>query len=431
MSIGFGLVDYNEMFSRADPSTILVVNDLDPSLVTHRETIKNQLVTSYEGDSLSVVPSCDCGHITGGYNIGRKCPHCFTLVTPPTERAVDSTVWMRVPDGVHRFIHPGLYKTMRDKYSSKGLNLLDWLLRLPTPKNVSVDDHPGVIYLRKHGFRRGVNAFYEQFDKFLELGFNSAICKGSEVGKKSKLLEFADTIYQHRDKMFCTHIPLPSRLAFVVEMDGNHGYVDRFFYKCMDAVMTIADLKVIEMNLNMDDPKVYSRVIKRREDRAAQAIKQLSSFYTKIGKSDLGDKTGRFRNTLFGSRLHHTFRAVITSISGPHHKQDLHLPWSLAVNVFTLYIKNKLLKEGYTPSECSKMINMHSNIYSPHIHSIINEIIDEHPCKGFPVIFQRNPTLDRLGAQQLFVTKVKDDLADKSISMSILVLKGPNADEDL
>jgi hypothetical protein len=50
---------------------------------------------------------------------------------------------------------------------------------------------------------------------------------------------------------------------------------------------------------------------------------------------------------------------------------------------------------------------------------------------GIPIILQRNPTLDRLSAQLLFITKFKsDNLEDNTIGLSVLVLKGPNADFD-
>ncbi|WNV49643.1 hypothetical protein [Pseudomonas phage ANB1] len=36
------------------------------------------------------------------------------------------------------------------------------------------------------------------------------------------------------------------------------------------------------------------------------------------------------------------------------------------------------------------------------------------------------PTLQRGSTQQFFITKVKDDINDNSISMSVLCLKAPN-----
>ena len=72
------------------------------------------------------------------------------------------------------------------------------------------------------------------------------------------------------------------------------------------------------------------------------------------------------------------------------------------------------------------------------IAEILNELIEESPYatirsgkKGIPIVLQRNPTLDRLSAQLLYVTKFKsDNLEDNTIGLSVLVLKGPNADFD-
>ena len=58
----------------------------------------------------------------------------------------------------------------------------------------------------------------------------------------------------------------------------------------------------------------------------------------------------------------------------------------------------------------------------------MNELIAEAPNQRIPVIFQRNPTLHRGSAQLLYITKVKKDPRDITISLSVLVLSAPNAD---
>ncbi len=46
------------------------------------------------------------------------------------------------------------------------------------------------------------------------------------------------------------------------------------------------------------------------------------------------------------------------------------------------------------------------------------------------MIVQRNPSLDRLSAQCFFITYVKKDPNINTVSMSVMTLKGPNADFD-
>lgn len=428
MALSYECINFDELFESADKSTILIVNDLDPSLTRDRKLLRDQLITYYDGDCLSVTPECECGATKGGYNVGKVCQVCFTEVVFSTERDIRSTVWMAAPEHVHGFLNPEIYRILKTCMNVKGINLVDWILRLPLPKNISLDDNPGVLYLKKHGIQRGINAFYEQFDHFLEVAFANGTCSAGDNKKERK--ELKEWLIQERANIFCKHIPLPSRLAFVVEVEGNIGYVDKNFYRCMDAVTTITGLKLSEMNLDLSNPRVYSRVMKKREDRTALVTKQLHEFCTLMLSEDLGSKSGRIRKTLIGTRMHMTFRAVITSIYKPHHAQDIHLPWSLAVNAFSIHLKNKLLKAGYTPKQCSQEIARASLEYDPIIHEYLNEIITEHPAGKFPIFFQRNPTLDRLSAQQLYVTKIKDDFDDKSISLSLLVLRGANADFD-
>jgi hypothetical protein len=68
--------------------------------------------------------------------------------------------------------------------------------------------------------------------------------------------------------------------------------------------------------------------------------------------------------------------------------------------------------------------------YCPLLDQLFQELIAESPYDGIPIILQRNPTLVRLSAQALRVTKIKTDPHINTISMSVLALKGPNADFD-
>ena len=83
-----------------------------------------------------------------------------------------------------------------------------------------------------------------------------------------------------------------------------------------------------------------------------------------------------------------------------------------------------------TPNECIQFLNSYTNKYHPLLDELFKELINESPAKSIPVILQRNPTLVRLSAQYLRVTKIKIDPSDNTISLSVLVLKGPNADFD-
>ena len=74
----------------------------------------------------------------------------------------------------------------------------------------------------------------------------------------------------------------------------------------------------------------------------------------------------------------------------------------------------------------------HTLRYDPLIHQFMEELIAEaRSGKGIPILLNRNPSLKRLSIQRLYLTKVKTNVRDKTISLSVLILKGYNADPTL
>ena len=264
---------------------------------------------------------------------------------------------------------------------------------------------------------------------FLEHGFQSKICGGGNKRKKDRL-ELRDWIVANKDKVFCEYLPFPSRISFVIEEEASQAYIDKNVKECINAAQSILSIGLSVTTSGLDDPKSMEHDQKIREDRAVLASVQLSNFYKAFSKDNIGGKTGWARKHVYGSRLNFTFRGVITSIFNPHDYRDIHLPWPIAVNIFSLHLSNKLLRKGYTPRDINRLIMEYTNVYHPLLAELMDEIIKEHPSGKFPIIFQRNPSLSRLSAQQLYVVSVKKDPSIRSISLSLLVLRGMNADFD-
>jgi hypothetical protein len=59
-----------------------------------------------------------------------------------------------------------------------------------------------------------------------------------------------------------------------------------------------------------------------------------------------------------------------------------------------------------------------------------NDMVFHKPLNGIPCILQRNPTLNRLSAQFFGLSVVKTDLMDRTISKSVLAIRGSNSDFD-
>ena len=414
MGIGYRIIDFNERFSCLSKPPI-IINHMDVVSKEGKKKLNDLLYSQYEGDILDVPPSCDCGETHGEHMVGVTCSNCDTEVFPHTEKPLESNVWLEVPECVTAFIGPVVWNILSNHLTVNSINIAKWFCI--TTYRPADKDHRVIQRLtsitKQLGIQRGFNAFHDNFDRILD-----ALHQHRLIKDHAMLFAFVE---KHRDRIFCQYLPIPSRLCFVTEKNGSAIYTNTAMKPAIDAVRTITSI--------YNAPRTPSPAT--MENRAATAVCQLASMYPPVVGRDLAPKEGWYRRHIYGSRSHFSFRAVISSISGPHDYEDAHLPWGLAITVFKLHIASKLLRRGYTPNEAYREIYESIGRYNPHIHEILEELIAESPDgRGIPCIIQRNPTLNRGSAQRFFITKVKTDPSIITISISVLVLNASNADFD-
>lgn len=394
----------------------VIANDIDTTTLAGKTELNRLLYTLYDGNNLNVVPSCHCGAEKGGYNVEVLCTICHTTCESPVDRPLESNLWVRVPSGVRAFVNPTIWIILSNAMKKKGTPILEWLCD-PTFK-VRGKPSPKIKLLETSlpNFKRGLNYFHDNFDAIIDLMFRNP--RARKVFQTDvDILELLD---KNRDKIFTEYLPLPSKVCFVVESNETGRYTDKEMLVAIDALNIIAST----------DYPLSPLPVFRKESRTTKAMMQLATFYHYYVSSVIATKPGLARRHIFGGRLHFTARAVITSISEPHDYDDLHLPWALSVNLFKLHLQNKLLRMGWGPKKITTYISTHTNKYSEELAQLMADMIMESPHRGIPVVLQRNPTLQRAAAQQLFVTRIKKDPLDNTISTSVLVLRGFNADYD-
>lgn len=426
MSVYLDIVDHDELFkSLKNPPTI--VNEFDINSSDDKERLNKLIYTSYSDDSLEAVPSCDGGHLQGEYNVGLRCPECGTLCLPVVERPLESLLWISPPKGVTALVNPEVWKIFSKHLTVTGVNLFEWMVN-PTyrPK---IDREPPLLQklkslYKENGLDRGINFFHDHFDGLFEMLIEHRLIQSSNQRLRDHFIQF---VQENRHKLFSQHIPIPSKLMFITEQTPTGIYADTSMTQAIDAIRTVCGV----------ENSVTPMSVKLRQTRAMQAVQKLSDYYEEFFKTKLGKKEGWFRKHVYGSRLHFSFRAVISSISEPHHYTELHLPWSMSVLFFKLHLIAKLRKRGFTPNESIRYLYEHTLKYDFLLDELFQELLAEAPgipeCPGeggVPVILQRNPTLTRLSAQRLRVTKIKTDPNINTVSVSTLVLAGMNADFD-
>lgn len=409
--ISLSLVDFNRLYESVSDRAI-IVNDFNMRLKDDKDKLNQLLYTEYDSDILDTCPTCDCGELKGEYNVGVTCTVCNTRVIPVTERAIESTLWIRVPDGIHGFITPIAWTILNEMFKNIPRWLCDSTFRYK-PNKIA---EPIVDHFKSIGWKRNINHLYENFDYVMEtlLNYKKLMKNNTEHQWACQFIE------ENKHLFFCKYLPIPHRSVFITEKTSMGTFVDAIIRSAIDAVRTITS---IEGGILGDSVRI-------RENRTVQVMNQLSAYYDEYVKSNIGRKPGMMRRQIFGSRLDFSARAVISSISGPHTYDEIHIPWGLAILLLKTHIMNKLLRMGFSPDSAEELLMTHVKTYHPLIREVLDTLIAESKGLSLKCLLNRNPSLTRASTQNLRITKVKSDPKVTTISLSVLVLSGPNADFD-
>lgn len=413
MSVYMELKDLDKIFAHLTTQPF-IVNRIDVSKKEEKDRLNRLLYTHYNGDSLDIVPTCDCGTVRGEYNKGIRCKICGTIVESSTERPLESLLWIECPEGVDTLINPSAWGILSNALTVGGCNVMEWLCN--PMYNPTTNGPAPILNVIPPEWPRSLNFFYHNFDMIFDTLLKLRVVKRDEE-YRNDLVEF---VRMYRDRIFCKYLPFPSRIGFITEATPLGTFADTTMAPAIDAIRTITSISTSITPLSQ----------RSRESRTVKAISQLSQYYRSFKKDTLGSKRGAFRKHIFGGRTHFTGRAVISSLSEDHHYEELHLPWAMSVQLYKIHLTNKLLKRGFSPREITEIFHEYVNQYSPLLDELFHELIAESPFRGLPVILQRNPSLVRGSAQRFYVTKVKTDVTINTISLSVLCLKAPNADFD-
>lgn len=423
MGIYAQLIDYDEEFASL-PFEPVVVNDYDTSNPDEKEQLDRHLYTHYQNtDTIEEAAACDCGAITGVYNLDVLCDICNTTVQGTTDKPIHSVLWIRAPDGVPSLFSPAAWMILEPALRVKEFNFLDYLTntgyRCDLDQIKSRETRKKIDRLIQRDLPRGFSAFVTHFDEIIDFLFSAGIIDSNKANK-GELWEF---IQQNKHLFFPKHLPLPSKICFVIESTTSGIYIDKPLGMAMDAVLTMASIRSSKYPLK---PAVV-------QNRVAKTIRELAAFYDVYTKKRVAQKPGMIRRHVLGSRLHFTGRGVITSLSDPHDYDEIHIPWGMAAQLFKYHIVNKLLKRGYSANQALEFVYSNVLRYNPVMDEIFQELIAEAPLNqfgkgGVVCSLARNPTLQRGSMQYLRITKVKTDVHVNTISLSVGVLAAPNAD---
>lgn len=429
------LMDYELEFKNTDKKVI--VNQIPLDSDTDRSKLRDLFMSTYTTDSLSSIPTCSCGELIGGYNLGVTCKVCNTEVVKKTEDKIDHKNWLEVPEGITAFITPLVLIYLNKILKAKNNDILQWMLNphFRIRGTMSKKLTQRIDILQKAGYVRGINSFIKDYDLIISLLPRLMYCDvKKDMSNAEDVLEAQRYLRKNSKVAFTRYLPLPTSILLILESTSVGYYTDKGVSDILDSVLSLSVLKNME-NIRMS----------RKESIVVNALYSLVRYYNISLETQIGKKEGGFRNFVWSSKGHFTGRGVISPIHGPHVYHELHMPWTQGLVLFRFHIISKLLRRGYSILAANDLITAHVNTYNLEIDIILKELIAEAPPlpslpfntegpwlnkTGIPCTFQRNPSLKYISSQNLFVTVIKTDVNDKTFQLSNLVLAGPNADFD-
>lgn len=440
MGVGIRLVNFDDLYFNHGRSQKFVLNHMPTVTEADRNEIDRLLYTRYQStDFLSNIPSCECGKTTGQYAVGVVgflCPHCRTHVVNVQDQVLEPLAWMCSPIGVERLdncpesekyktlINPNFLAMMIKRFKLKGFDVIQWFTDTTYRSTSKVPAE--LASIEALGFKRGYNNFVTNFDAIIQGLLELKVYRKAPKTNVEENHAFLQLYQEQRHCIFSQYLPFPNRALLVMESANLGNYTDTTYNGLADAMQTM---------VSIDDP-LNNYNVRKKENLTIKSLVTLMKFYDEFYRKRLAPKEGLFRKHVFGTRSHFSFRGVISSLTGWHDYDEVHVSWGIGVSVMGLHLTNKLLKRGWLPRDIKNLLFEHAQKWHPLLDELFKELIAESPWKGLPFIFQRNPSLERGSAQAMFITKVKGspdnprEAEIPTISMSILSVSGFNADFD-
>ena len=386
-----------------------------------QEFIKYIFSESDMGDLITV--TCDCGECTDRYTLGTRCEECGGVVREPNFLELGYRVWLPVPDCLPPLMQPAAFKVFGNWMHHKTHpDLLDAFLgKEGTCLPVELADRfkPGAWYFYNH-FDEIMNYLLTEHPTLRE--YTPAKRGGRRIANDTSI-SMRKFIEVNRDAIFTRYFPALDNRLHVLSKEGTLALAD----KASDYILSMA----IDMaNINLMHSITPNDTIKL-EQAAYKLVMLYDEYASTILNDKLLSKYGLIRRHIMGVRCHFTFRAVITPMIELTRPDELHLPWRVGIIEFKLEILNLLINRYKLT--LAKAISRHEcalDNYDKDIDAIFQTLIKECPYRGMPCIFGRNPTMLPGAIQFLYVTKIKTDLHDDTISFSHLICSRPNADYD-
>lgn len=425
MGVHLAIENYQQIFEDIRGKSPIIINDVPAFTEKNNRDLEKLLFTTHSGDSLSNIPSCECGEVSGAYNVdehgvGVLCRTCNTTVQNALDQDLQPMTWIRAPHGTKYLINPLMWGMMTKRFTKHGFSIIEWLCdtRMQPDKVINPAVRMILDNIAQANIKRGYNFFVDNFDYVMNTLFNM---RGLKL-PKTQLDALRIFLAENRAVIFQRYLPVPHRSLFVVEETEMDTYTDQISTQAVDAVRALAGIDT-DTYLEVDAPAV-----RKRENTTTRVLTALAQYFEAIYKDKFGSKEGLMRKHVYAGRANFSFRCVISSITDVHDYEEIYIPWGVGMAVFRLHLANKLLRLNMTPKHITKFLDSHASRFHPLLNDLFKELIAESPTGyGIACTLNRNPSLGKGSIQRTYITQVKTDPMVWTVSMSIKIVEPLNA----
>jgi len=382
------ILDLEEYFASIESP--IIINEI-PLKANFMQDIIDCIADSTKRDGDII--SCECGHLQGKYYEGLTCEKCSSIVSSQIIKSFTNEVWFSLDDFGIKIINPLVYLVLSFSLKERNSNSNSYLKYILDVTLEYPDD------LKDAFTGQGFKYFQENFDYIID--FFVYTYPKTKKRKNIELLKvFVD---KFRDRIFTSKLPIMSKFVQPITKAGySLRYADESLKEIMQAVLAVIFSKysnVIETNKN----KQLEKNIYRMFDASQRYIQK--TIETKFKK-----KEAYFRRNIFGTKLHWTFRCVISPICTTHMGDEIQIPWKVGLTTLLYHVLGIMINRmGFVPTDAYQRVMKSYYRYDPLIDQIFQLLIIESRFKGLPVLVNRNPTLLPSGTFMAFIVKVKNE----------------------
>lgn len=398
MPLYLKLLNLDDVFSRS--KNPIIINDL-PNLTTEdRERFTSLVRETYSSDMVSVLPKCACPGdegLRGEHLIGEVCEICGTEVRQSIEENIVPTLWFRKPKGVKSLVNPIVWIMLNARFAKSSFKIIQWLTDRHYGSNSGLKTPPVVYKLASMGIPRGYNAFIENFDEIMRTLFSMEEFKEKKGATRSIIEMLGIThpskdplqqlLIDYRQDIFCDYIPLLNKTLLVIEKTAmGYDYGEATMFSMVNVTNTMLSI----------DRDFHDKTSSSVENRTARILAMLGDYYVDYFKKNVAPKEGLIRKQVYGGRGNHGFRAVITSHTGLHNHDEIHIPWCIAVTVWRQHLLNRLMSKNpiygnHSLNEAVSLLMTHIQKYNAKLDVIFREFIaSSRNGRGPCCLTQRN-----------------------------------------